>query len=99
MSLLTNEKKKYLRQIGHDLKPVVTVAGKGLSESVCAELNRALNDHELIKIKLRVEDNAETATAIGEACNADIVNRIGNVLLLHRAAKKPNPKLSNLIGK
>ena len=43
--------KKYLRSLGHPLKPVVTVAGNGLTESVVTEINRALNDHELIKIK------------------------------------------------
>ena len=40
--------KKYLRSLGHPLKPVVTVAGNGLTESVVTEINRALNDHELI---------------------------------------------------
>ena len=99
MSSLSNEKKKYLRQIGHDLKPVVTIAGNGLTDSVCKELNRALDDHELIKVKLRVADNAAVCAAISDTCQADIVNRIGNVVLLHRPAKKPNPKLSNLIGK
>ena len=44
--------KKYLRALGHQLKPVVTVAGNGLTENVITEVDRALNDHELIKIKL-----------------------------------------------
>ena len=48
----SNEDKKHLRRLGHNLKPVVTVAGNGLSENVSAEIARALNDHELIKIKL-----------------------------------------------
>ena len=50
--------KKYLRSLGHRLKPVVTVAGNGLTETVLAELNRALGDHELIKVKLAVGDRA-----------------------------------------
>ena len=45
---------KQLRAIGHKLKPVVTVAGNGLTDAVYAELERALSDHELIKIKLAV---------------------------------------------
>jgi len=48
--------KKYLRSLGHQLKPVVTVAGNGLTEGVLAELDRALGDHELIKVKLAVGD-------------------------------------------
>ena len=46
MSLDTDTKKHY-RTLGHSLKPVVTVASKGLTEGVLAELQRALDDHEL----------------------------------------------------
>ena len=56
---------KQLRAIGHNLRPVVTVAGKGLSDTVLAELERALNDHELIKVKLAV-GGRETRTAVAE---------------------------------
>ena len=44
--------KKKFRAIGHHLKPIVTVAGNGLSESVMSEISRALTDHELIKALL-----------------------------------------------
>ena len=48
----SNADKKHLRRLGHNLKPVVTVAGNGLTENVTNEIERALTDHELIKIKL-----------------------------------------------
>ena len=44
--------KKHLRRLGHNLKPIVTIANKGLTDSVNAEIERALTDHELIKIKV-----------------------------------------------
>lgn len=97
---LTNARKKYLRSIGHQLHPVVTVAGKGLSESVLAEINRALGDHELIKVKLALGDRqlkATTVTTICDSLHAEVVQQIGNVALLYRAADKPDPKLSNLL--
>ena len=92
--------KKYLRSLGHQLKPVVTVAGKGLSENVLAEIDRALNDHELIKIKLAVGDRAAKKVTIEEICQqctAQLIQTIGHMLLLYRKADKPNPKLSNLL--
>jgi len=96
---LTNERKKHLRNIGHGLKPVVTIAGKGLSEGVCAELERALTDHELIKVKLAIEDR-DQRKQIGEEISAqfkaDIVQTIGKIFLLYRPAAKPKAKLSNL---
>jgi RNA-binding protein len=54
MSKKASQDIRQLRAIAHKLKPVVTIAGNGLSEGVLAELERALNDHELIKIKLAV---------------------------------------------
>jgi RNA-binding protein len=53
---LTQEQKKQYKSIGHHLKPVLTVADNGLTEGVLAELDRALGDHELIKIKLNILD-------------------------------------------
>jgi RNA-binding protein len=97
---LNNTRKKYLRTLGHKLDPVVTVAGKGLTEAVLAEIDRALNDHELIKVKLAVGDRDVKKVVIEEICakmHADQVQVIGHILLLHRAAKKPDPKLSNLL--
>ena len=90
---------KHLRTLGHHLKPVVTIAERGLTEGVAAELERALEDHELIKVKLAVADPAsrrELAAALCEAHNAELVQQIGKVILIHRAARQPNPRLSNL---
>ena len=48
---LNNEQKKQYKSIGHDLKPVLIVAGNGLNEGVIAELERALVDHERSRSK------------------------------------------------
>ncbi len=96
---LTAERKKYLRQLGHELKPVVTIAGKGLSENVLKELNRALDDHELIKIKLQVGDKTATLAQLSEQTGATVVQMIGHMALIIRPAAQPNPKLSNLLGR
>ena len=91
---------KQLRAIGHKLKPVVTVAGEGLSEGVLAELERALNQHELIKVKLAVGERSVKAAVTEELCattGAELVQSIGNIILILRRAEKPDPKLSNLI--
>ncbi len=99
MTLSADQKKRF-RQIGHHLKPIVTIADKGLSENVINELERALEDHELIKVKCSVFDREDKATILDEICNltgAELAQTIGKVGLLYRPAKKQNPKLSNLI--
>ncbi|GAA5317124.1 MAG: YhbY family RNA-binding protein [Candidatus Pelagadaptatus aseana] len=96
---LTPERKKQYRNIGHNLKPVVTVAGNGLSEGLMEELNRALDDHELIKVKLMIGDRElrkQVSAEMVKQANAELVQEIGKVALIFRAAKRPNLKLSNV---
>lgn len=96
---LTPELKKRFRTIGHQLNPIVTVAEKGLTDTVSAEIDRALNDHELIKVKVISEDRAKKAELIQSLCDstgATLVQQIGHIALIVRKAKEPNPKLSNI---
>ena len=100
MSKQTNQDIKQLRAIGHKLKPVVTIAGNGLTEGVFAELERALGDHELIKVKLAVGSREDRATLAQEICDrarAELVQSIGNVVVILRRSAKPDPRLSNLV--
>lgn len=91
--------KKRLRAIGHDLKPVITVAGNGLSDSVLTELNRALDDHELIKVKIvgDREERAGVIEAIGKLEETQVVQAIGGIALIYRPAREPKPSLSNIL--
>lgn len=97
---LDQTRKKQLRAIGHQLKPIVMISERGVSEGVSLELERALEDHELIKVKLGLADPAERreiAAALCDQHRAELVQAVGKVILIYRAAQKPNPKLSNLL--
>ncbi|MBS98670.1 MAG: ribosome assembly RNA-binding protein YhbY [Oceanospirillaceae bacterium] len=97
---LSPEQKKQFRTLGHQINPIVTVAGNGLSENVQLEVDRALEDHELIKVKFAVGDRELKKTLIRELCEiveAELIQEIGNIALIYRAALEPNPKLSNLL--
>lgn len=88
---ITDHQRRWLKKQAHHLRPVVQLGAKGLSEPVLAEIELALEHHELIKIKLPGGDHAErdaTLSAIAERSNADLVQRIGNTASLFRA----NPK-------
>ena len=93
MSLKASQKKK-LRGLAHHLKPLVIVADKGLSESVVAEIERVLNDHELIKVKLRSDRDTRKkwASSITEQCKAELVQTIGQVACFYRK----NPDKHNI---
>ena len=81
---------------------MVIIAQKGLTENIGLEINRALDSHELIKLKFQIPDRAAKQKLTEDICKnykAEAVQSIGNVLLLYRAAKRPDPKLSNLLRK
>ena len=97
---LSNAEIKRLKGIGHDLKPVVMVGGNGLTEGVVSEIERALTDHELIKIKTPAGSKAEREAmghAIAEQTGAVMIQHIGRMALLFKPNPNANPKLSNLI--
>ncbi|WP_288491214.1 ribosome assembly RNA-binding protein YhbY [uncultured Acinetobacter sp.] len=100
MTALSIQERKRLRQIGHALNPVVMIGGQGLTEGVIEETNRALNDHELIKIKIAGEDRdarAQVIDALIAETQAEVVQKIGKIALLYKKAAKQNPNLSNLV--
>ncbi|GLU41531.1 YhbY family RNA-binding protein [Pseudomonas sp. NBRC 100443] len=96
---LTQEQKKQFKSIGHHLKPVLTVAENGLTESVMAELERALNDHELIKVQFRITERDDRRALIDELCrngSCELIQTIGKMALVYRRNPKPNRNLSNV---
>ena len=92
---LTGKQKNYLRGIAHNLNPVVMIGGKGLTDAVMNEIELALDQHELIKIKLPSNEKAEKVALLAKitsASNSEPVQLIGRVGVIYRA--NPEPKIS-----
>ncbi len=90
--ILTGKQKNYLRGVAHSLKPIVTIGGKGLTASVLAEIDLALEHHELVKIKLPSNAKAEKVAlmaSISSSANAEPVQLIGRVGVFYRANNEP----------
>jgi RNA-binding protein len=88
---LNDKQRRHLRGLAHDLKPVVMVGDSGLTDGVVRETERALHDHELIKIKVRAADRDTRDSLIGDLATrtrSELVNRIGHVAVLYR--KRPD---------
>ena len=98
---LSQQKQKSLRAKAHELKPVILVGNKGLSSAVLAEADRALNDHELIKVRLNDDDREVRKQSSTDMCShlkAELIQSIGKVVVLYRqrpeqtTKTKTNPK-------
>ena len=85
---LSDRQRRHLRGLAHELQPVVRLGNAGLTDAVAREADRALTDHELIKIKAPGGDREARDALFEELARrtgSSLVHRIGNVAVLYRA--------------
>jgi RNA-binding protein len=89
---LSERQRKHLRALAHAVKPVIRLGNAGLTPAVTAETVRALEDHELIKVKAPGGGDRtardELFAALARDSGSALVHRIGNVAVLYRPREK-----------
>lgn len=86
---LSGRQKRFLRSLGHHLKPVVMVGKEELNTAVVSATDEALEAHELIKIKVQdgcLSDRGDIAEQLAQATGAAVVQILGKNILLYRQA-------------
>jgi RNA-binding protein len=84
---LTPKIRQQLKAKAHSLKPIVFIGHNGLTEAVNKEVDRALNDHELIKMRITHEDREVRRELFAQICelhHAELVQQIGSIGVLFR---------------
>ena len=84
---LTSRERAHLKARAHALAPVVHAGHSGATDTLVAEVDRALTAHELIKVKVGVDDRAERVAIGDEICartDATAVHRVGKVIIMWR---------------
>jgi len=79
--------RRALRAAGHHLSPIVQVGKEGVTDPVLRQLDRALLDHELVKVKVGTEspdDRFGAADALRAGCGAQVAQILGRTVLLYR---------------
>ncbi|MGA2840085.1 MAG: ribosome assembly RNA-binding protein YhbY [Steroidobacteraceae bacterium] len=88
---LSEKQKKHLRRLAHPLSPIVMLGNAGLTDGVVNELDRALTDHELVKVSARIGErdvrNQALAT-LAARTSAELVQRVGHVGVFYRRRKE-----------
>ena len=90
--MISATERRALRARSHPLKPSVLLGQHGLTPAVIIAIDEALATHELIKIRLRGverESREQVSNEIATQMNADVVNIIGQILILFRANPEP----------
>lgn len=78
--------KKKLKAQAHNLKPVIMIGQSGLTAAVLAELELALDSHELIKVRIRAErdDRKLISEKICAETGAELIQSIGQIAVIYR---------------
>jgi RNA-binding protein len=95
--MLAIKVRNQLRSLAHDLKPVVAVGKRGVTETLLKEVEAGLLAHELIKMQFQksaLDDSEEIANLICKQTGAELVELRGHVATLYRAhPEKPRIRL------
>jgi len=100
MGELKSFQKKYLRGLGHNLKPVVLIGQKGITDELIQSVAQALDRHELIKIKFNeIKDKGqkkEISESICHKTEAEVAGAIGHTIIIYRQQKDPEKRKISL---
>jgi|ERR1051325_1123419 RNA-binding protein len=87
MASLSAKQRQFLRGLAHPLSPVVRVGKGGATAAVIAETKKSLEAHELIKVRIEVDESAErraVAESLAAATDAQLAGTIGKIAILYR---------------
>ncbi len=100
MKELKGSEKKYLRGLAHRLNPAAFVGHKGLTETLTAEIDQALEASELIKVKFNEfkekDQKKELVEKIAKATQSHLAGMIGHVAIFYRQNKDPEKQIIKL---
>ncbi|GIO27612.1 ribosome assembly RNA-binding protein YhbY [Ornithinibacillus bavariensis] len=89
--MLTGKQKRFLRSKAHHLKPIFQVGKIGVNDNMIVQINEALEKRELIKVSILqncMEDKDTIAEQLQEGTHAEIVQIIGNNIVLYKESEE-----------
>lgn len=100
---LSSRQRKFLRGLAHGQPPLVQVGRAGVTAGVLAELDRALDEHELVKVRFQAEKEREAKVEAAASIEARLgcaeVGRVGHVAVFYRPQRDPERRKIHLIGR
>ncbi|WHY33164.1 ribosome assembly RNA-binding protein YhbY [Cytobacillus firmus] len=89
--MLTGKQKRLLRSKAHHLNPIFQVGKGGVNENMIKQVGEALEARELLKVSVLQnceEDRDTVAQHLSEGTKADVVQIIGNIIVLYKESKE-----------
>lgn len=98
---LTGAQKTYLRGLGQQMEPALKVGRAGLTPTFFKELQHALNQGELVKLRFLGADREERAALcahIADEGRCVCVGAVGHTALFFRRQSDPKQRAIDLPG-
>ncbi|WAA10350.1 ribosome assembly RNA-binding protein YhbY [Fervidibacillus albus] len=89
--MLTGKQKRFLRAKAHHLDPIFQVGKSGVNQNMIQQIEEALEARELIKVSILQnceEDKEIIAEQLASGTGAEIVQIIGNTIVLYKESKE-----------
>lgn len=91
---LSPQTRRALRARAHAMKPIVMISEQGLTPGVVAEIERGLQSHGLIKIRVAGHERDARDEMLAQVCSkteSHAIQHIGKILVIYRALPEPKP--------
>jgi len=91
IQMITSKQRAYLRSLANTIEPIFQVGKSGITPDLTQGIHEALEKRELVKINVLnncIMSAKEVAVILQERTNSEIVQVIGNKIVLFRQSKK-----------
>lgn len=89
---LSSKQTSYLRGLAHHLNPMVQIGKNGYTEAVVKDVARSLKDHELIKVRIGLDERAafkDACQSLAQDTDSALVQTIGRIAVLYKPSEEP----------
>ena len=86
--MLRGKERSYLKSLAHNMDPLIQLGKDGINEGFLNQVDKLLEDHELVKIKVLQNAPVEVDEIVEEKTGAEFVQKIGKKLTIYRESKE-----------
>lgn len=88
--MMKGKQRSYVKKLANPMKPLTQIGKEGLTENVLSQIDKLLNDHEIVKINVlnsSMISAKEAASEVCEALTAEFISALGNKFVVYRESR------------
>mgnify|MGYP006081541463 CR=1 FL=1 len=96
--MINSKQRSKLRAMAHHLKPIVVIGKAGIIDGAINSISRALDDHELIKVKLGHDKKIKNqfVDIVKNKLSALLIGNVGHTFIIFRLQEDKDKRKINI---